>query len=119
MNSETHQWSSTDAHVVLETFRAVEARDAERLLELYHPDVEFHWPPSLPYGGAFSGPDVVEMSLAFIAVWDPLQPTDAERRMDPRVVACEGGEVVVQYLQRGVDPAGARFETEVLGLYEV
>ena len=104
---------------MLEAFRAVESRDTERLLELYHPDVEFYWPPSLPYGGAFHGADVVEMSLRFRAVWDSLQPTAAERRMDPRVVACEGGEVVVQYFQRGIDPAGARFETEVLGLYEV
>jgi hypothetical protein len=24
-------------------------------LALFHPDVEFHWPPSLPYGGASTG----------------------------------------------------------------
>jgi len=32
--------------VVLETFRAVEQRDRQRLNELYHPEVEFRWPPS-------------------------------------------------------------------------
>ena len=108
---------SVDAQIVLETFRAVEARDFERLLELYDPDVEFVWPPSLPYGGVFRGAEIVDMSVAFAAVWDPLQPTDAERRMDVRVVACDGGEVVAQYHQRGIDSTGKRFETEVLGLY--
>jgi uncharacterized protein len=110
---------SPEAQVVLEVFRAVEVRDAARLLELYHPDVEFSWPPSLPYGGTFRGAEIVEMSVAFAAVWDPLQPTDGERRMDVRVVACDDGEVVAQYHQRGVDSNGARFETEVLGLYQI
>jgi ketosteroid isomerase-like protein len=103
----------------LESFRAVADRDAERLWELFHPDVEFFWPPSLPYGGRFRGAGIADMSLAFAEVWDPLQPTDAERRMDPRVVASGAGEVVVQYFQRGIDANDVHFETEVLGLYEV
>jgi ketosteroid isomerase-like protein len=39
--------------------------------------------------------------------------------MDPRVVAATEREVVVLYHQRGVSPSGARFDGEVLGLYEV
>jgi uncharacterized protein len=97
--------------IVLEAFRAVEQRDDERLLELYHPEVEFHWTPSLPFGGA-SRP-------SWSDVWDPLQPTEAERRLDPRVVAATEREVVVRWQQRGVSPGGERFDGEVLGLYEV
>jgi ketosteroid isomerase-like protein len=97
--------------VVLEAFRAVEDRDERRLLELYHPEVEFHWPPSLPYGGA--------PGQGWAEAWDPLQPTAAERRMDPRVVTATEEEVVVLWRQRGLSPSGERFEGEVLGLYGV
>src|SRR5262249_26574315 len=41
--------------IVLEAFRAVEQRDDQRLEELYDAEVEFHWPPSLPYGGSSLG----------------------------------------------------------------
>jgi hypothetical protein len=36
---------------MLEIFRAVEHREPQRVYDLCHADVEFHWPPSLPYGG--------------------------------------------------------------------
>jgi ketosteroid isomerase-like protein len=40
--------------------------------------------------------------------------------MNPRVLcANERNEVVVLYRQRGVSASGARFETDVIGLYEV
>ena len=37
--------------------------------------------------------------------------------MDPRIVAAAGDEVVVLWQQRGVAPAGERFDSEVLALY--
>jgi ketosteroid isomerase-like protein len=95
---------SDSVAIVMEAFRAVEQRDEERLLELYHPAVEFH-------------PDRRRPSWS--DVWDPLQPTEAQRRMDPRVVAATEQEVVVLWRQRGVRADGERFEGEVLGLYEV
>ena len=39
--------------------------------------------------------------------------------MDPCVVAANEGEVVVLCRQRGLSPAGERFDGEVLGLYQV
>jgi ketosteroid isomerase-like protein len=39
--------------------------------------------------------------------------------MDPRVVAANEDDVVVQWRQRGVTSAGDRFDGEVLGLYRV
>jgi ketosteroid isomerase-like protein len=98
----------TSVDVVLQVFDAVERRDEARQRQLFHPQVELLWPPSLPYQRA-----------GWQAVWDPLQPTPAERRLDPRVVAAHGDEVVVLWQQRGVDRAGRRFACPVLGLYRV
>jgi uncharacterized protein len=110
---------NSSIEIVLATFRAVEDRDLERLLSLYHPDVELIWPESLPYGGTFRGSQSPPPGRTWDQTWDPLQPTQAERRMDPRVIAAEGGEVVVQYHQRGVDRDGRRLDQEVLGWYTV
>jgi uncharacterized protein len=110
---------SDAADVVLRAIEAVEARDHEALVGLYHPEVEFQEAPSLPYGGRSAGKDQVAADLGWLETWGPLQPTPAERRMDPRVIADDGKQVVVLYTQRAVDPEGNRFEAPVLGLYEV
>jgi ketosteroid isomerase-like protein len=105
--------------VVLRVFRAVERRDLEEVLALYHPEVEFHEAPSLPYGGVERGFEAVaDSAWRWAATWDPVQ-TEAERRMDPRVVAANNEEVVALYRQRAIDAAGRRFDAPVLGLYRV
>lgn len=115
----------SNADVVLAVFRAIEERDAEALFELLHDDVELHDAPSLPYGGSSLGKAEMREKLdrapetTWIGTWGPLQPTEAERRMDPRVVASEGDEVTVAYTQRALSPTGERFESPVLALYEV
>ncbi len=111
-----------NVQVMLEIFRAIEERDpdhvnVQRELELVQPDVEFHWPPSLPYGGTSRGLNI--QGPTWGETWNPLQPTEAERRMGPRVVAASDDEVVVLWRQRGLGPAGDRFDGEVLGLYQV
>jgi uncharacterized protein len=103
--------------VVREIFSAIERRDERRFLELLHQDFEFHWPPSLPYGGISR--DLKQGRLTWIETWIPLQPTEAERRMNPRVVAAGEDDVVVLWRQKGVNSAGDRFDGEVLGLYKV
>ncbi|HEY3204081.1 MAG TPA: nuclear transport factor 2 family protein [Thermoanaerobaculia bacterium] len=111
--------ASTERNIkaILEIFRAIEQRDPDhpRELELIRPDVEFHWPPALPYGGTFRGRD--REGPTWSSTWNPLQPTEADRKMDPRVVGASGNEVVVLYRQRGVSPNGERFDGEVIGLY--
>jgi ketosteroid isomerase-like protein len=97
--------------LVLDAFNAIEQRNDEKFGKLLHRDFEIHWPPSLPYGG--SG------APTWSETWETLQPTEADRRMDPRVVAVSENEVVVLWQQRGVSPSGERFEGEVLGLYRV
>ena len=98
-------------------FRAIETRDLARLLEVVDPAAEFHWPPSLPYGG-----DVALMPTAgpsWAETWIPLQPTEAEQRMDARIVAVSNDEVVVLWHQRGLSSAGERCDTPVLALYSI
>lgn len=95
--------------VMLTLFSAVERHDEQQQIANYQPNVEFHWPPSL-YGGS---------RLGFDETWLPLQPTAAERRMDPRIVAASENEVVVLWHQRGVSPTGERFDGEILGLYQL
>ena len=87
--------------IVTAAFAAVERRDERRLAELYHPEVEFHWPPSLPYGGSVHGATAPQAGdrTGFGQIWDPLPPTRHERRMDSRVVAATDQEVVVLWHQ--------------------
>lgn len=102
---------------VLSIFDAVEQRDEQLMQQLCWPDVEFCWPRSLPYGGHFRG--ATHAGPSWAEFWIPLQPSEQERRMDPRVVAANDTEVVVLWNQRGLSPSGERFDGEVLGLYRL
>jgi uncharacterized protein len=118
MRKEWIMMSAKDnSEVLLGIFNAIEQRDPQRVLELCCPDVEFHWPPSLPYGGVSRG--LASGRPTWSETWIPLQPTDAERRMDARIVATSEDEVVVLWQQRGVSPTGDRFDGPVLGLYRI
>ncbi len=103
--------------LVREIFRAIEGRNAARLLELVDPAAEFHWPPSLPYGGVVplqpADRSIVGRYLAAAAT------DQAEQHMDARVVAATDDEVVVLWHQRGVAPSGERCDVPVLALYQV
>ena len=113
--------TSENVQVMLEVFRAIERRDAQRFTELVHPDFEIHWPPSLPYGGTYRDLEAEARRdrPTWAGTWNRLQPTVAERRMDPRIVAASDEEVVVLWRQRGLSPVGERFDGPVLGLYQV
>jgi uncharacterized protein len=105
--------------VVLQVFRSVEERNPQLAAEVYHDDLEFHWPRPLPYAGSSYG---LQASLArrpgWADTWDRFQ-SDAERGLGARVVASSEDEVVVLWHQRGRDHAGRRLDTPVLGLYQV
>lgn len=102
---------------VMAVFAAVEQRDDAALARVCQPDVEFCWPPSLPYGGTVGG--LAGRGEGWAAYWDRLQPTADLRRLNPRVIAAAGQEVVVLWRQRGLTPAGESLDSEVLGLYRV
>ncbi len=108
---------SQNVEVMREIFDAIERRDAGRFAELVQPDVELHWPPSLPYGGSTRGPEPVGPTWG--KTWLPVQPGDDERRMVPRIVAASEEEVVVLWRQRGLSPSGERIDSQVLGLYRL
>jgi uncharacterized protein len=115
----------SNEEIALDVIRAVEERDVDALFELCHEDVELHDAPSLPYGHTARGKRGMREQLettpeqTWLGTWGPLQPTAHERRMDPRIVASHGREVVVQYTTRGLAPDGERFESPVVAVYEV
>jgi len=97
--------------LLMKVFTAIEQRNDQRFAELLHPDFEIYWPPSLPYG---SGKD-----RTWSETWEPLQPSERERRMDANIVGANGHKIVVLWRQRGLSPSGERFDQEVLGLYQI
>jgi ketosteroid isomerase-like protein len=112
-----------NVRVMLELFRAIEERDSnhrsgERELSFYQPDVEFHWPAALPYGGTFRGL-AGRSGTDWNTTWTPLQPTPAERRMDPQVIGADERQVAILYHQRGASASGERFDGAVIGLYDL
>ncbi len=85
--------------IVTAAFAAVERRDERRLAEFYHPEVEFHWPPSLPYGGSVHGATALQAGdrTGFDQIWDPCsQPgtngawTRGSSRRPTRRSSCSG-----------------------------
>jgi ketosteroid isomerase-like protein len=111
----TRRWTAQvgadrTAQTALDAFAAVQQRNRARLDALSHPQVEFHWPPSL----TASRP-----GQTWHDIWDRLQPSDQERNMSPRVIAATDREVVVLWRHRGVSAADERLDAEVIGLYEV
>jgi ketosteroid isomerase-like protein len=105
--------------VVMQVFRSVEERNPQLALEVYHDDVEFHWPQPLPYAGSSYGLKAsLERGPGWAETWDPFQ-SEAERGLDARVIAASEDEVVVLWHQRGRESAGGRLDTPVLGLYQV
>lgn len=110
---------STPAEIAIRVINVIENRELEKLQALYHPEIEFHWPPGFSYSGDHSGTEVATMSQAFGATWLPLQPDAETRRMEPVVIAENGNDVVVNYVWRARSPAGDRFETPVLAHYRI
>lgn len=108
---------SASSDLVLAVFAAVEQRDNAALARACQPGVEFRCLPSLPYGGTARG--LAGRERGWAAYWDRLQPTAALRRLDSRVVAAAGQEVVVLWRQRGLIPAGDGLDSRVFGLYRV
>jgi hypothetical protein len=92
--------------VVLQVFRSVEERNPQLAAEVYHDDLEFHWPRPLPYAGSSYGLKAsLERRPGWAGTWDPLQG-QSDRGLGARVVASSEDEVVVLWHQRGRDHAG-------------
>jgi ketosteroid isomerase-like protein len=104
-----------NSKTILAVFRAIEDRNDTQFQSLLQPDFEIHWPGSLPYGGTFHG--LKPQPHGWGATWMPLQPTQAERKMDAQVVAAHDDDVVVLWHQRGRTSQGDILDEEVLGLY--
>jgi len=106
-----------NSKTILAIFRAIEERNDAQFRSLLRPDFEIHWPRSLPYGGTFRG--LEPQPQGWGPTWAALQPTEAERKMDARVVAAHDDDVVVLWRQRGRTKEGDILDEEVLGLYHL
>ena len=77
----------------------------------------------MPWGGVAASARGREgqrsRSSGWAEVWDPLHPSEDERKMDPRVVAATDNEAVVLWHRRGVNAWSERIDMETPGLYEV
>src|SRR5262249_43369509 len=104
-----------NSKTILVIFRAIEERDAGQFNALLQPDFQIHWPRSVPHGANFLR--VEPQPRGWGATWQPLQPTESERKMDARVIAAQGDDVVVLWHQRGRSADGESIDEEVLGLY--
>ena len=110
---------TTNAQAVMEMLNAIERRDQQTILSRFHPEIAFHWPPGLPYGGDHTGADVQKMMLLFGQVWEPLRHDEESRRMDSSIVAADVRVVVASYDWGGRKPDGSEFHTRTMGRYEV
>jgi ketosteroid isomerase-like protein len=113
--------ANPNVRAVLEVFAAIEQRDHARFLAHTHPDLSFRWPPSLPWNTGVPGrPDEHGRNAwSWLEVWEPLQPTAAERRLHPEVIAAAADRVVVRWRQLGRSPGGLRFDGQAVGVYQV
>src|SRR5207248_4033478 len=81
--------------VVVQVFRSVEERNPQLAAEVYHDELEFHWPRPLPYAGSSYGLAAsLQRRPGWAQTWDPFQDPD-DRGLDARVVAASDDEVVV------------------------
>ena len=70
--------------LIMEHFAAIKRHDLDRIFEIYDPDVEFDWPPPLPYRDSTKGAtQAVSEDPSWQSTWLPLQPTAYDRTMDP------------------------------------
>jgi ketosteroid isomerase-like protein len=109
----------TNQAVIRDVFDAIERRDGARLAKLYHPEIEFRWPPGLPYGGMHRGVGIAAMRALFAEVWFPLQPTEADRQMDLQIIAAQGENVAAKYVMRGRDAEGRMIAADTMAHYRV
>jgi ketosteroid isomerase-like protein len=104
-----------NTEVVRRLFDAVERRDLDGLLAVYHEEVSITEPASLPYGGTYRGHDGVrEHAIGFMRCWGPFQG-QAEARLDPVFMQDDDGKVAAVFRHRALDPAsGERLDGEHL-----
>ncbi len=79
--------TQTNAETARRLFEAVEARNPQVLLAIYHPRVVINEAPSLPYGGEYHGHEgAFRHAQGFLKTWDRFQPPEA-RSLEPHFVA--------------------------------
>jgi hypothetical protein len=108
-----------NAEVIRRLFDAVERRDLGAVMESFAPSVVINEPPSLPYGGEYSGPKAVVLhAKGYTSTWDPRQDA-AHRLLHPKIIA-QGDHVAVVWRQCGRDvESGASIDLPAVSIYRL
>jgi ketosteroid isomerase-like protein len=119
MDRDNHAVTARNADVIRRLFECVERRDLQGVLAAFDDAVVVNEPPSLPYGGQYSGPNaVVRHAQGYLATWNDRQEAD-DRRLDPEIIA-QGEHVAVMWRQRGHDRStGRSIDSPVVSLYRL
>ena len=107
--------SPDNSALVLEIFRAIEARNGGRFAELLEDDFEISWPPSRPYGGTSRGVKAKQPTGERLGS----SATNGRRATDGSGSDSERSRSRRLWRQSGMSPSGENLEGEVLGFYEV
>jgi hypothetical protein len=79
--------TQTNADAARRLFDAVENRNPQGVVAIYHELIVINETPSLPYGGEYRGHEgAFRHGQGFRATWDRFQPSNA-RILEPRFVA--------------------------------
>jgi ketosteroid isomerase-like protein len=112
--------SQQNLQIVKRLFSAVRQRDEAGVLEAYHPDIQIHESPSLPYGGDHHGhQQAIQHMKGYYRFWDPLRPPTGEHK-EGIWLETTGDYVMVMWQEDAIMPgSGERIELPVIGVYKV
>ena len=110
---------STGIDVLRRAYEAFKAGDAEALIALSDPEIEFGTSAAAP-GGTYRGHQgAVAHAAGFLTAWNPYQGAN-EIKLDPHIWGDGAGTVSVLFRHRAVDPQrGVRLDAPEVSVYHV
>ena len=109
--------TKTNADAARRLFEAVENRNPQGVVAIYHERIVINEAPSLPYGGEYHGHEgALRHAQGYRAAWDRFQPSNA-RGLEPHFVA-QDNYVAVQWRHKAENrETGERIDLPAAGVY--
>jgi hypothetical protein len=109
--------TKTNADAARRLFEAVENRNPQGVVAIYHERIVINEAPSLPYGGEYHGHEgALRHAQGYRAAWDRFQPSNA-RGLEPHFVA-QDNYVAVQWRHKAENhETGERIDLPAAGFY--
>jgi ketosteroid isomerase-like protein len=105
--------SQRNVDIIREAYRAFARQDMEALFGSFAPDIAWHTPDSVPWGGTFKGHE--ELGSFFQGVGEAL----GELRVEPERYVDGGDTVVVQGHHRGTAPNGHAYDASWIMVWDL